>query len=289
MATTTNYVWTYPSENEDPWFTSFVTMITSIDAEMYIRTKNLFMGGFTLYGASSSAANLLLSSTSHGTKGKVYFGATDYFDETNRILYMGTVKGGVLTGGNLTLSSTNHATKGKIYFGATDYYDEVNSVLNVTGFKMTTDAAATYVLTSSAAGVGTWQASAPGLKFLATPANKATLADFATWADVDISANTGTDTAKAALLAIEIVLVGTTASLFDARLLVRKNGWVGAAVYPRIVAAFHNVNSGARTCKVAGMLIVECDGSEIFEVQLENNGAAVTSISAAVDLIGYLV
>jgi hypothetical protein len=133
------------------------------------------------------------------------------------------------------------------------------------------------------------------MKFLATPVNKVNWSAATGWTDVDISANTGADTAKAALLAVEATLershVGA-GGLYSAVLgLFRKNGSTEASILSRIrcstdrVAATVNVH-GEAGCNI----VVECDSSEIFEVKLQEVGdVAASTITFKVDLIGYWI
>lgn len=51
-------------------------------------------GGQTLYGGSGSGENLTLGSTSHATKGRIYFGASSAYDEVNTRLGINTVSPG---------------------------------------------------------------------------------------------------------------------------------------------------------------------------------------------------
>lgn len=123
------------------------------------------------------------------------------------------------------------------------------------------------------------------LTFLATPVNKINWTGTANWTDVDISANTGTDTAKAALLAVELYLSSAQFSPATMTGLFRKNGSSETAVLPRIKA-----NSGAHygeTQPSACMLIVECDASEIFETKLQTDSGSPAGVGFKVDLIGY--
>lgn len=103
----------------------------------------------TIYGSASSAGNLTLSSTSHGTKGVIYIGnpAGNYmlFNEAANTLGLsalvvsngpltavGGVYGAVSTpGGHLRLYSTDDATKGKIYFGTGSAFNDATEKLGI--------------------------------------------------------------------------------------------------------------------------------------------------------------
>jgi hypothetical protein len=112
---------------------------------------NLTMEG-TLYGGTTTGQDLILHSTSHSTKGKIYFGASSAYSDSataslvklglnttspsymlhvvgdgyfSTNLYVGTaltftgpgiVYGSVSSGGDLYLLSTTHGTKGNIIF-----------------------------------------------------------------------------------------------------------------------------------------------------------------------------
>ena len=74
-------------------------------------------GGQTLEGDTASAGNLNLSSTHHATKGKIYLGASDYYDEVLRKLVISAVDietsdCGAMTGTTAALSSTVSAEGG---------------------------------------------------------------------------------------------------------------------------------------------------------------------------------
>lgn len=56
-------------------------------------TSDIDAAGFTLYGNSTAAGNLQLSSTSHATKGDILFGTRMVYDEVNNRLAMGTATG----------------------------------------------------------------------------------------------------------------------------------------------------------------------------------------------------
>ena len=129
--------------------------------------------------------------------------------------------------------------------------------------------------------------SATGMKFMATPVNKVTWTGATDWTDVDISANTGTDTAIAAMVMVELNCSNySTADVYG---YLRKNGSSETSILPRV----HVLDSWEGTypsIKASGcaMLIVECDASEIFEVKLAVLAGGGT-ISFKVDLIGYFV
>ncbi len=97
MAVTTNYGWTYPTSGSNPFFTDFKAFVDSVDAECAFRTKNLNMMGYSLIGNNISGGNLQLSSTSHGTKGKIYLGAVSYFDEFRDKVYLHRHASGTLS------------------------------------------------------------------------------------------------------------------------------------------------------------------------------------------------
>lgn len=70
-----------------------------------------------VYGGSSSGGNLTIQSTSNGTKGKIFFGATSYVDEANTKNYLtGTTDmGGTAYGdGSVILSLNNQIGAGTI-------------------------------------------------------------------------------------------------------------------------------------------------------------------------------
>jgi len=129
------------------------------------------------------------------------------------------------------------------------------------------------------------------LKFLATPTNKVSWTDVADWTDVDISSDTGGDTAKAALLAVELDFVATNGGGSCVLTgLFRKNGSSHTSSLPRISGRAlwtSGVYSHENYC--SGMFIVECDGSEIFEVKLQADAGTPSSTTFKVDLIGYLI
>jgi hypothetical protein len=126
------------------------------------------------------------------------------------------------------------------------------------------------------------------MKFLATPTNKVSWTAATDWTDVDISADTGTDTAKAALLAAEL---SYTAGGADSKMtgLFRPNGSSGTSILPRLAVAKGYSSLGGNYIGSSAMIIVGCDGSEIFEVKLQVDSGSPVSIIFKVDLIGYFV
>ena len=132
------------------------------------------------------------------------------------------------------------------------------------------------------------------VKFIATPTNLISWTAFTDWTDVNISTNTGTDTAKAALINMSATGLGQAGS--DSNIEVtgwaRKNGSSDVVALPRVVlkARRGSVNHTMASC--SGMFIVECDASEIFEVKFENvaNGTNFgVELTFKVDLIGYII
>jgi len=135
-----------------------------------------------------------------------------------------------------------------------------------------------------------------GVKWLATPANKVAWTAAATWTDVDISANTGTDTAVAAIIAAEMRLACSGSSHYASYMgTFRKNGSAITSYLPRIRAvASYDYNSalGAIPGEASGMFIVEVDGSEVFEAKFELVSDSVPAYSTLVfnvDLVGYII
>ena len=131
------------------------------------------------------------------------------------------------------------------------------------------------------------------LKFLTTPVNKVSWTAATDWTDVDISADTGADTAKAALLVMYLEFIpstGTTTSKMTG--LCRKNGSSETIILPRLINS--GIRGGANmdisvTLCTSCMVIAECDATEIFEVKLQTDSGAPTNIAFNVDFIGYSV
>ena len=73
-----------------------------------------------VYGGSSSGGNLTIQSTSNGTKGKIFFGATSYVDEANTKNYLtGTTDvGGTAYGDASVILSLNNQTGAGTILGA---------------------------------------------------------------------------------------------------------------------------------------------------------------------------
>lgn len=87
-------------------------------------TSNINADGYTLYGNDSASGNLTLSSTSDATKGKILFGTSSAYHETNNRLTVGTATDlGYTLGVSGTLNATqgvNFATaSGNVTFGST--------------------------------------------------------------------------------------------------------------------------------------------------------------------------
>ena len=78
---TTNYNWDIGTKGQTPWWDTWGTAWVAVDTELYKRSKDLFMQGKIVYGSELTGGDLILKSTSHATKGKIYFGANVYFDE----------------------------------------------------------------------------------------------------------------------------------------------------------------------------------------------------------------
>ena len=131
------------------------------------------------------------------------------------------------------------------------------------------------------------------LKFMTTPVNKVNWTVVTAWTDVDISADTGADTAKAAYLAVELNFdPSASGATNEMTALFRKNGSSEVAVLPRL-RGYARDQAGyfiTQRCRNAGMIVVECDVSEIFEVKLQDDiGSVATALTFKVDLIGYFV
>jgi len=128
----------------------------------------------------------------------------------------------------------------------------------------------------------------PTIKMLATPVNKIHWTATATWADVDISADTGSDTARFAILMLSMRVhaanAGTTIYLGT----LRKNGSDITSYLPRLelnnTYALDQVMYTGQSC----MVFVELDAGEIFEVQFEKSGAVGVIDYFDIDLIGYI-
>jgi hypothetical protein len=107
-------------------------------------------GGQTLQGDTASGGDLVLQSTAHATKGKIYLGANSYFDENSDDLYIhdvcyvhndldvtddawiaGNLYGSSSADGNLDLNSTSDADKGFVNIGGVLYIDEDNARLGI--------------------------------------------------------------------------------------------------------------------------------------------------------------
>ena len=134
----------------------------------------------------------------------------------------------------------------------------------------------------------------PTLKFLAAPVSKFTWIAFTDWTDVNISADTGTDTAKAALIVLDLWGEGPVGSARFQNVVgqARKNGSSETQTLPLVrLRSGRSASSycfGSNSC----MAIVEVDGSEIFEARLLNaeNGADLsTELVFNCHLMGYFV
>jgi len=123
------------------------------------------------------------------------------------------------------------------------------------------------------------------MKFLATPVNKVNWTAVTDWTDVDISVDTETDTAKAALVNTSLV-EGTSWGTRIAHF--RKNGSSVTANLARLIVR-HDHPTYQYYGGGSSMIIVECDTSEIFEVKLESTEGTVSGMTFLVDLIGYFV
>ena len=130
-------------------------------------------------------------------------------------------------------------------------------------------------------------------KWLATASQKINAAALADWADVNISADTGSDIATAAILGVEVSgIVAPYASTFYMAIQAqfRKNGSSETDKLPKITAVEDADGSYNHTSIATGMIIVELDASEIFEAKFADIGTrAPASVWWKVNLIGYIV
>lgn len=123
------------SQSEDTAAAIEAHIASADDHTMYFKLAGR-AGGQTAYGDTASAGNLVLGSTAHATKGKIYFGTNTYYDEAAELLSLhdslavagaqtigddlwviGEIYGSASSGGNLDILSTTHATKGSIIIG----------------------------------------------------------------------------------------------------------------------------------------------------------------------------
>ncbi len=135
------------------------------------------------------------------------------------------------------------------------------------------------------------------VKFLTTPVSKINWTAATGWTDVDISSDTGTDTAKAAILAVQLSvsrpISGAGGRYIEGLGKFRKNGMSETDMLPRISGSS---DYGASSVQIyirgaaAGVIIVELDNSEKFEATFVDTGPiAFSTASFKVDLIGYIL
>ena len=129
------------------------------------------------------------------------------------------------------------------------------------------------------------------VKFLTTPVNKVNWTAATDWTDVDISANTGADTAKAAIVVVDLeahTLYGNYNLAMSGWL--RKNGSSETSILPRIkVNSFNGPYYGDFFGRSANMMIIELDSNEVFETKLQLDAGTFGSATYKVDLIGYIL
>ncbi len=79
MATTTNYNWNIFIKGQKPYWSEWVTLMGQVDAELYKRSKDLYMQGKAIYGSDAHGDLKLYSNPSHD--GKICLGVNSYYDE----------------------------------------------------------------------------------------------------------------------------------------------------------------------------------------------------------------
>lgn len=131
-----------------------------------------------------------------------------------------------------------------------------------------------------------------GLKFLSSSVNLINWTATQTWTDVNISTHTGSDTAKAALLAATLTLsqiAGGGGNQLVAGCF-RKKGTTPTYM-PKITAGFYSQAEVNNFDSSSTMIIVECNSNEIFQanLQFEAGSSTYTAISYTVNLIGYFI
>jgi len=99
-------------------------------------SDNLYLGNEaepgTIFGGTTSGADLKLVSTTDATKGDIFFHDASYYITSTGVLHIGnnlygpsgglTITGGTGSGDDLLLVSTTNATKGDIQFHSSSYY-----------------------------------------------------------------------------------------------------------------------------------------------------------------------
>jgi len=135
---TTNYNWDIFNKGQRPYWDEWVTLMGSIDTELYKRTKDLYMQGKIIYGAEASGGDLLLKSTSHATKGKIYFGANAYFDEANERLNR-------LSVGGLFLDPRKHGVTFDNVTDDTDAWNDTLAEAEATGLAIMAPCGSSYI------------------------------------------------------------------------------------------------------------------------------------------------
>lgn len=122
------------------------------------------------------------------------------------------------------------------------------------------------------------------LKFLANPVRLLSQSGLFDWTDVDISTYTGSDTAKAAYVVMDLYFGGAGDVKLTA--LLRKKGSTETSILPRLRGmrdAYHAFDLSSCTA------IVECDTNEVFQVKLQADTGSPSGIEFKVDLIGYFI
>lgn len=119
------------------------------DGDTVIKSLQGPAGGLTITGGTGSGDNLLLVSTSHGTKGDIQFHSSNYSITVGGEATLGRsiqltgvtdgwIYGSIADGGGLLLLSTTHINKGNIQFHSSGYYITVAGALTVGAITGTT-------------------------------------------------------------------------------------------------------------------------------------------------------
>jgi hypothetical protein len=266
----------------------FKVVITSLLTEIEIPEGAGKLWGWNALGTGAALYNQIIDTGVITTKGDLVIGNATGIAERKAIGTAGqiaTVASGTVTWADRTLVKLDDAE-------VPDDNTDLNVSITKHGLapKLPNDA------TKYLNGIGGYTVPPKDfskIKFLATPAQKISWTALTDWTDVDISADTGGDIATAAILAVEVSGVvtpyaSTTYMAVQAQL--RKNGSSETDKVPKVTAVEDTEGSYNHTGIATGMIIVELDGGEIFEVKFANIGSrAPTTQTCKVNLMGYII
>jgi hypothetical protein len=266
----------------------FKVVITSLLTDIEVPEGAGKLWGWNAAGDAAAVYNQIIDTGVITTKGDLVIGSATGIAERKAIGTAGqiaTVASGTVTWADRTLVKLDDAE-------VPDDNTDLDASIAKHGLcpKLPNDA------TKYLSGIGNYTVPPKDftkMKFIASPPTKIDWNALTDWTDVNISADTGSDTAVAALLSVQITgtITNYASNTYMAiQGIFRKNGSSETVVLQKITASDNHDGAYAHTAIASGMVIVELDANEIFEAKFQDIGTrAVTSQDLKVYLMGYFV